>query len=84
MHKLCSSSSCVDYLLSLIAFLLKKKKKIAPGCVACSRNDRGHYIWYQSGFNPATVDRHAFHCHKPLSDNLSLFKTLMCPCGDLD
>jgi hypothetical protein len=36
----------------IIAFLPKKKKKNCTFCFACSRNDWGRYIWYQSGFDP--------------------------------
>jgi hypothetical protein len=54
----------------------KKKKKLFTFCFACSHNDWVPYIWYQSGFDPVTMDRYAFHYCKPLSFNLMLIKTL--------
>jgi hypothetical protein len=48
----------------------QKKKKIALVIRGLLLYEMGGcYIWYQSGFNPATVDRQAFHCSKPMSIN---------------
>jgi hypothetical protein len=68
----CGSGECcqVSFLAVIVVVVLfNNKKKVFTFFFARSCSDRGRYIWYQSAFNPATVDRQAFHFSKPVNIN---------------
>jgi hypothetical protein len=41
--------------------LIKQKKKKFHLLKSCCRNEEGHYIWYQSRFDPRLGIRYGFH-----------------------